>query len=295
MRIKRKKEIQHRRITVGDIGISYLIREARTDKQEGRADKAEAHGKSRKYPVPVIFLHGFPFNKNMWISQLEELHPDFTGIAVDIRGHGNSTMGHGFFSVDLFARDLLEFMRKMNIAEAIVCGVSMGGYIALRAHELAPERFRALILSDTNSLSDDNEGKVKRFETIQSVLKHGNRSFALTFSQKVFSGQSLENNRHAVQLIKSSIRRNNIRTICATLLALASRTETTGHLKNITVPTLLVWGAEDVVTPKSQADILLENIPGARFVEFPGCGHLPSLEDSAGFNRELNAFLEIIA
>lgn len=286
MRIKRKKEIEHKRITVGDIGISYLIREAQANQEAPKGNSKSAMEKDT-----IIFLHGFPFNKNMWISQLEALPPNFTGIAVDIRGHGNSTMGHGFFSVDLFATDLLEFMRKMEIGKAVLCGVSMGGYIALRAHELAPDKFTALILSDTNSFSDGNEGKVKRFDTIKSVLKHGTRAFALTFSQKVFSKQSLENNRHAVQLIKSSIRRNNVRSICATLLALASRTETTGHLENIKIPTLLVWGAEDEVTPKSQADPFIKNIPKARFVEFEDCGHLPNLEDSEGFNREMNAFL----
>jgi len=286
MRIKRKKEIEHKRITVGDIGISYLIREA-----PALQEALKAKSKTIPETHTILFLHGFPFNKNMWIPQLEDLPENYTGIAVDVRGHGNSTMGHGFFSVDLFANDLLEFMRKMKIKKAVLCGVSMGGYIALRAHELAPEKFSALILSDTNSISDDNAGKLKRFETIKSVLKHGTRTFALTFSQKVFSKQSLENNRHAVQLIKSSIRRNNVRSICATLLALASRTDTTEHLENIKIPTLLVWGAEDEVTPKSQADPFIKNIPKARFVEFEGCGHLPNLEDSEGFNREMNAFL----
>lgn len=286
MRIKRKKEIEHKRITVGDIGISYLIREAPIIQEASKA-------KLKTIPEThtILFLHGFPFNKNMWIPQLEDLPANYTGIAVDVRGHGNSTMGHGFFSVDLFANDLLEFMRKMDIKKAVLCGLSMGGYIALRAHELAPEKFSALILCDTNSLSDDNAGKLKRFETIKSVLKHGTRAFSLTFSQKVFSKQSLKNNRDAVQLIKSSIHRNNVRTICATLLALASRTDTTQHLQNIEVPTLLVWGAEDELTPKSQAEILQKNIPNARFVELAACGHLPSLEDIEGFNKEMNAFL----
>ncbi|HZH54855.1 MAG TPA: alpha/beta fold hydrolase [Sphingobacteriaceae bacterium] len=240
---------------------------------------------------PIIFIHGFPFNKNMWLKQLEALPEDQTGIAIDVRGHGNSTMGHGFFSIDLFARDLLEFMRKKEIKKAVLCGVSMGGYIALRAHELDPDKFSALILSDTNSISDNNEAKVKRFETIKSVLKHGNRTFALNFVKKVFSEHSIQNNPDDVEMIKSSIRRNNVRSICATLLALASRTDTTEHLKNIQIPTLLIWGAEDQVTPKSQADILMEHIPGAQMVTFEKCGHLPSLEDSDRFNQVIASFI----
>lgn len=272
MRLSARKKITHKRLTVGDIGISYLIREAES---------------GEKAKLTVIYLHGFPFNKNMWNVQLEALPPHVTGIAVDIRGHGNSTSGHGFFSIDLFAHDLLEFMRKMEIEQAILCGVSMGGYIALRAHEIAPEKIQGLILSDTNSLSDNNEGKLKRFETIKSVLKHGNRPFSISFGERVFSKHSLENNPDAVELIRSAIRRNNVRAICATLLALASRTDTTESLKQISVPTLLVWGAEDVVTPVAQSEVFRKNIPHAKYVEIEKCGHLPSLENPSAFNEAM--------
>lgn len=272
MRIIRNKDIKHKRITVGDIGIAYLIREAVAPTTDLKT---------------VVFIHGFPFDKNMWIAQLEALPENVTGIAVDVRGHGNSTIGHGFFSVDLFAGDLLEFFRKMNIDKAIVCGVSMGGYIALRAHQMKPNKFAGLILSDTNSIADDNEAKIKRFETIRSVLQHGNRTFAISFADRVFSAHSRKTRKDAVELIKNSIRRNNIRAICATLLALAARTDTTAHLPEIKIPTLLLWGAEDEVTPREQADHLMKHLPQAKFVEFARCGHLPNLEDSDGFNEAL--------
>lgn len=283
MGINLKKTILHRRITVGDITISYLLK-------EGKAGKSE----DSKPPQTIIFIHGFPFNKKMWQPQLLALPDHIMGIAIDVRGHGNSTIGHGFFSVDLFAHDLLEFMRKLKVDSVILCGVSMGGYIALRAHEIAPEKFNGLILSDTNSISDDNEGKLKRFETIKSVLKNGSRAFSLLFSQKVFSQHSLSHNKEAVELIKTSIRRNNVRAICATLLALASRTDTTSHLSEIKVPVLLIWGMEDEVTPKKQAEDMLKHLKNARFVALEKCGHLPSLEDSEGFNKEMYNYINAL-
>lgn len=281
MILRRNKHIKNKRITVGDIGIAYLIKEAES------VDSA-----SKTQHPPIIFLHGFPFNKNMWVNQLNALPKHITGIAVDVRGHGHSTMGHGFFSVDLFAKDLIEFLRKMEISKAIVCGVSMGGYIALRAHELAPEKFAGLILSDTNAISDDNEAKAKRFETIRSVLQHGNRTFAISFAQRVFSEYSQQYNPAAIELIKSSIRRNNVRSICATLLALASRTDTTAHVKDIQVPTLVVWGEQDQVTPKEQAEVFIQQIPNVEYVELAQCGHLPNLEDTNGFNKAMLDFLK---
>ncbi len=271
-----KNLIKRRRIRIGDISISYLLKEA------GPVDQT------------VVFVHGFPFNKNMWIPQLEGLPPAIRGIAMDVRGHGNSTMGHGFFSVDVFAKDLLVFLRKMAIKRAVICGISMGGYIALRAYQILPEVFAGLVLCDTNSVADDNAAKQKRFDTIQSVLKNGKRAFSIGFVNNVFGQKAIAENDEAIDLIKSSIRRNTESSICATLLALASRTDTTDSLNDITVPTLVVRGEEDRITPREQSDILVSGIPNATYLEIPHCGHLPNLEDATRFNMELIGFLDRI-
>lgn len=267
--------IKRLRIRIGDISISYLRKEA----------KAANHH-------TVVFVHGFPFNKNMWIPQLEALPASVRAIAIDVRGHGNSTMGHGFFSIDVFAKDLLVFLRKTGIERAVLCGISMGGYIALRAYQLQPDAFAGLVLCDTNSLADDNAAKQKRFDTIQSVLKHGKRAFSIGFVNNVFGQKAMAENQKAVDLIKSSIRRNTESSICSTLLALAARTDTTDSLPSITVPTLVVRGADDRITSREQSDILVSGIPGATYLEIPECGHLPNLEDPTRFNMELMAFLD---
>lgn len=271
-----KSLIKRRRIRIGDISISYLLKEAEP------ADQT------------VVFVHGFPFNKNMWIPQLEGLPPSIRAIAMDVRGHGNSTTGHGFFSVDVFAKDLLVFLRKTALDRVVLCGISMGGYIALRAYQLQPETFAGLVLCDTNSLADDNAAKQKRFDSIQSVLKNGKRAFSIGFVNNVFGQKALTENQASIDLIKSSIRRNTESSICATLLALASRTDTTDSLADITAPTLVIRGAEDRITPREQSDILVSKIPNATYLEIPDCGHLPNLEDATRFNMELIGFLDRI-
>lgn len=274
MRIIRKKLIKHKRIAIGDIAISYLIIE----------------GTSQDAPT-MLFIHGFPFNKNMWIPQLSAIPREMTGIAIDLRGHGNTTMGHGFFSIDVFANDLLVFLQKLEIKNVIVCGVSMGGYVALRAHQINPKAFSGMILSDTHARADQNENKWQRFETIQSVLKHGTRPFSIHFVSQVFSPHSILHQENAVELIKSSIRRNNVRSICATLLALASRSDTSAHLPHIKVPVLLIRGAEDRITPRELMEELHQNIPQSTYVELAGCGHLPNLEDRHQFNQLIFDFI----
>ena len=259
---------------VNDINISYYIK---------RAIEPESK--------VVIFLHGFPFNKNSWKYQLESLEDNITGIAIDIRGHGLSTSGHGFFSIDVFAKDLQAFIDKLELNNIILCGVSMGGYIALRAYELFPEKITALILSDTHHKADDNMGKQKRFDSIQAILRYGRRPFAIAFIDNIFTKKTIIENEYAVDLIKSSIRRNSVRSICATQLALASRTDSTEMLSKITVPTLLIRGKEDKITSKPIMEELHKNISNSIFVEIADTGHLPNIEDYLSFNREMNDFI----
>lgn len=259
---------------VHDINISYYIKKA-TEPEE----------------KVIIFIHGFPFNKNSWKYQLESLEDNITGIAIDVRGHGLSTSGHGFFSIDVFAKDLYAFIEKLELPPVILCGVSMGGYIALRSYELFPNKIAGLILCDTHHKADDNTGKQKRFDSIQAILRYGRRPFAIAFIDNLFTKKTIQENEEVVELIKSSIRRNSVRNICATQLALASRTDSTTLLSRITVPTLLFRGEQDKITPKSLMDELHQGIKDSIFVEIPNTGHLPNLEDPLAFNREMNGFL----
>ncbi|QBQ41583.1 alpha/beta fold hydrolase [Sphingobacterium psychroaquaticum] len=266
--------IKSNKLRVADISLHYYIKKATATEKK-----------------TIIFLHGFPFNKNMWRQQLSQVADDTTAIALDIRGHGNSTSGHGFFSVDLFAKDLKEFIEKLGLEKVVLCGISMGGYIALRAYQLYPEKISGLILADTHSKADDDSGKQKRFDSIQAVLTHGRRPFAIGFIEKVFAPNSLDSKPEAVELIKSSIRRNSIRTICATLLALASRTDTSSVLPTIDCPTLIIRGELDRITAKEDMQALASAIKNSNYIEMANCGHLPNLEAPEEFNKLLLHFL----
>lgn len=270
--------IKSNKLRIGDVSLSYHIKKAKT-----------------KESKTIIFLHGFPFNKNMWRQQLVAAGDDVTAIALDIRGHGNSTSGHGFFSIDVFAKDLVLFVEQLGLQKVVLCGISMGGYIALRAYELFPERISGMILCDTHSLADDNAAKQKRFDSIQAVLTHGRRPFAIGFIEKVFAGPSLEKEPEAVLLIKSSIRRNSLSSICSTLLALAARTDTTAVLKQINCPSLLIRGREDRITAHEDMQVLAKGIKGSTFVEMEDCGHLPNLEAPQAFNKLLVDFMEKVS
>jgi pimeloyl-ACP methyl ester carboxylesterase len=265
--------MKRKRLRINDISVSYF---------------------TNSVPAPnitLVFIHGFPFNKNVWLPQFEEIPEGVKVVAMDVRGHGRTTSGHGFFNMDVFADDLIAFIEKMDLGKVVVCGCSMGGYIALRAYEKKPTLFSGLILSDTHSFADDNAIKTNRFDTIQAVLTHGKRVFSIGFVAKIFSEKTISEKPEVVELVKSTIRRNSERDICATLLALASRTDTGSSLKDIQVPVLIIRGEEDKLISFDKVNYMLEEIPDVRYIEIADCGHLPNLENSNRFNGEMKNFL----
>ena len=134
----------------------------------------------------IIFMHGLALNKSMWEKQEAALKNDYRVISYDVRGHGKSQAGKEDFSIELFADDLIHFMDTLTIDKAITCGLSMGGYISLRAMEKYPERFNGLILCDTQCVADTAEGKEKRMKIIENIKATGKNGFALQNAKNVF-------------------------------------------------------------------------------------------------------------
>jgi len=241
--------------------------------------------------TPVIFLHGFPFSHEMWDGQLETVGQEYRAIAYDLRGHGYSDIGDGQYTIEGHVDDLLALMDHLAVWRAVIVGLSMGGYIALRAMERNPERFRAVVLCDTRSEADSNEGKLRRFAAIQAVKSEGSGAFADTFVKMVFSERSLQDHPEAVGMISRIIRRTPPLSIAGTLLALASRTDTTGSLENFSVPCLIMVGEHDVTTPPTASQAMHERIHDSELVIVPAAAHMSNLENPEVFNHHLLAFL----
>lgn len=242
--------------------------------------------------VPIIFLHGFPFDKSMWELQLEFLKFKYRLIACDIRGFGKSKDEESPLSIDLFADDLIEFMDNMNIEKAIVCGLSMGGYIALNAEERFPERFEALILSDTQCMADTPEMKKKRYKTMDEIEENGFAEFNEGFIKKVFHKDTFTNNKEVVEQLKGIVSANSQHIIVQGLVALAERTETCTTLHEILIPTLIICGKHDEVTPPALSESMYVAINKSVFRIIDHAGHVSNLEQPHEFAKHLSEFLE---
>lgn len=241
--------------------------------------------------LPVIFLHGFPFSHAMWEPQMQAVGARYRAIAYDLRGHGESSVGDGQYSMEGHVDDLLALMDHLQIASCIAVGLSMGGYVVLRALERNPTRFRAAVLCDTRSEPDTNENKVKRFAGMNAVKAQGSAAFADGFVKAVFAPASF--NRHAATIasIRSVIASTPPLAIAGTLLALASRTDTTPSLGNIRVPVLIMVGESDATTPPAASQAMHERIPGSQLHIIPDAAHMSNLENTEVFNRHLLTFL----
>jgi 3-oxoadipate enol-lactonase len=263
---------QELEIKVGNVFISYN-------------EAGEKHN-----PV-IIFIHGFPFDKKMWNAQLETLSGKFRCIAFDLPGYGRSQIADEI-SIEYYADVLDSFMHLMQIDQATICGLSMGGYIALRAIVKYPGRFSKLILCDTQCIADTDEGRKKRYGTIELIEKEGLLPFVEGFMKNLFTEKNQQSNQSYLQAIKNTMLSANPETVIATLKALAERIETCSNLMDIKIPVLVICGEEDKITPVKQSQFLHENIQGAKIILLPEAAHLSNIEQPELFNQAVAGFME---
>ena len=242
--------------------------------------------------LPVLFIHGFPFAHGMWAPQLEAVGARHRAVAYDLRGHGESAVGDGQYTIELHVDDLLALLDHLGIAKAVLVGLSMGGYVALRAAERAPDRCRGLVLADTRSAADDNAGRLKRAAGAQAVKRDGMAAFAADFVKAVFAPGTFDARPEAVAAVRLLMEHTDPRGAAGNLIAMAGRTDTTGALAGIAVPALVLVGAQDTLTPPDDARVLEKGIPGAEMHVVPDAGHLSNLENPGVFNAHLLEFLD---
>jgi 3-oxoadipate enol-lactonase len=229
----------------------------------------------------------------MWKTQMALLQENgFRVIAYDLRGHGQSGVGDGQYTVELFVDDLVALLDYLKITKTVVCGFSMGGYVALRAIERNPERFGALILCDTTSSADSNEARLRRATSIKIIKKDGVKPFAEGFLKAVFSEQSFSTRQNIVDEARKMILSNSTIGVCGALLAMASRTDTTEALSKISVPTLVLVGEHDAITPPAAAKAMHDRIQNSKMHTIENAAHMSSMETPNEFNEHLIKFLK---
>jgi 3-oxoadipate enol-lactonase len=259
----------------------------------------------------VVFLHGFPLDGSMWEPQLDALPDGWRGIAPDLRGFGDTRLdalpgqvstgkriGSGVardsepvLTMARLADDVASLIADRAGGRAVVCGLSMGGYVAFELWRRHPERVRALVLADTRAGADGDEAREGRLRMAQTARSAGARAIATAMTPALVAASAMDRVPETVGKVKAMILGTSVETLIAALAGMLARHDSTGALGGITVPTLVITGEEDAITPPDEARAMAAAIPGASFVAVPGAGHLSNLERPAAFNDALCSFL----
>lgn len=243
--------------------------------------------------TPVVFLHGLPLDHHMWRHQAGELSGRCRVLIPDLRGFGRTTGANDKTTMDRLADDVLEMLDALGLTDPVtICGLSMGGYVALMLARKAPGRVRALVLCDCRSQADAPEAAANRLALAERVLTDGPRIVAESMLPRLFARHTNERNPLAVDEIRNVILAGSSRGIAAAQRGMAEREDLTPSLGQIAVPTLVICGEEDAISPLAEMESLARQIPGAEFVPVPHAGHMAPLEQPAAVNAALAAFLE---
>ena len=237
--------------------------------------------------TPVVLVHGYPLDGAMWSGVARALMTRFRVVKPDLPGRGDTAAASGG-TMDDYA-DFLEEILKAIGAPAGLAGFSMGGYAALALARRRPERLAALALVDTRAQPDDEAGRAKRDEAIATVRATGVAPIADAMTGKLLSPASL-GNRDLVDRVRRIMLRQKPETVEADLTALRDRADSRPALAGIGIPTLVVVGAEDALTPPADSEAMASAIPGARLTTIPGAGHLAPMERPGAVAAALSDF-----
>ncbi len=255
-------------------------------------DGFEIEWRERGIGDAVLFVHGFPLNSAMWGPQLAALPAGWRGIAPDLRGFGASEPGDaGVYRMDLLADDLAALLDRLGIERTVLCGLSMGGYIAFEFWRRHEDRVRALVLSDTRAGADSTEARDARRALAQQALALGTGAVVTPMLPRLLSPATMRKKPGVVAMVRAMMEETAAETMARALLGMAERADAEPLLRTIDVPVLVLWGEHDVITNRGQGEWLARGIRGARLELIPGAGHLPNLEEPEEFNSALNHFL----
>lgn len=243
---------------------------------------------------PIIFIHGFPYDHTMWKKQINVFSNKYYCVSYDIRGFGESVNFDGQHTMEMFVDDLKIIIEEMNLDKPVICGLSMGGYISLRAIERFQGKLFAAILCDTRSQADDNQGKLKRASAIKRINSQEHKEFVKDFITNCFSDSFKLNHSDELQSIISYSQNFSPTGLKGGLLAMLSRTDTTSFLEKIEIPVLLICGQNDTLTPPSVMKEMYHKIKNSEFVEIINAGHISPIENPDDVNSAIAKFLKNI-
>lgn len=240
----------------------------------------------------VVLIHGHPFDRSMWRDQVKVLRDRFRVITPDLRGYGASTGMPAVARFSDFAEDIARLLDGLEVEQAVMGGLSMGGQIVLEFYRRFPERVTALLLADTFAQLDSPEARARRHTNAARLEREGMAGYAAEILPGMVAPATLQSQPEVAAHVLRMMQRTDPGAAAAALRARAERPDYVPLLSEIGVPTLIVVGREDAFTPVADAELMHSGIAGSTLVVVDGAGHMPNMERVARFNEALLSFLD---
>ncbi len=246
--------------------------------------------------VPLLLIHGFPLNREMWRPQIETLSTTARVIALDLRGHGQSPPTEGPYSMDLLADDCAGVLEALKVDQpVVVCGLSMGGYVSLAFFRRRPEKVSGMILASTRAGADSVEAKINRDKAALLVENNGTQSVIDSMLPIIMAPQTYREKPELVSQVAGIMEKTSTSGMVSAFKGMKTRPDSTPTLGQIKVPTLIIHGADDQIIPLSDSEAMHTAISDSRLEVIPDAGHLPNLEQAQLFNRAVESFLSALS
>ncbi len=253
--------------------------------------------------IPLLLVHGFPLDRTLWAAQTRGLADVARVIAPDLRGCGESGTTPGDVTMDAYADDLRALLDALGVKNAVIAGLSMGGYIAFAFYRKYAHRVRALILANTRAGADSPEGKKGRDENAALAREKGAAAIAEKMLSKMLTPKTIAERPDVAKAAYALMARQPVEGIVGALTAMRDRPDSTPTLAVISVPTLIITSPDDTLIPPKESEAMRDAIRGARpatgrgvcdLVSIPGAAHLSNFEQPDAFNRAVREFLKTV-
>jgi 3-oxoadipate enol-lactonase len=237
----------------------------------------------------LLLLHGFPMDGSMWDLEVQALSGTIQVLAPSLPGFGSQPGVGKVMTMDLAARRCLEALETAEAERAVVCGLSMGGYVAFEMWRQAPERVAGLVLANTRAGADDEAGRERRYALAERLESEGN-GFLVESPGPLLSADA---DQDLWQLVRDTVAAQPAESLAAASRGMAERPDSTGDLAGISVPTLVITSTGDTLIPQEVTAPMAEQIPGAQLEIVEGTGHLSNLEKPGEFTLLLERHLTL--
>lgn len=245
--------------------------------------------------LPLLLIHGFPLNKEMWQPQLAALSDRARILAPDLRGHGESQAVPGPYSMEQLAGDCHALLEATGTSgRVVVAGLSMGGYVTLAFYRKYPHRVAGLVLAATRAGEDSPEGKTNRDKAAEKARAQGPAAVAADLLPKMLAPNTYATNPALVSNVQVIMEKTALEGMVGALMGMKARPDSTALLPHIEVPTLILHGADDQLFPATEAGDMQAAMPNARLVLLQDAGHLLNLEQAVLFNQAMRELLESV-